>query len=105
MIRAGSLYDIKKFFDLEGATWIYSLWRGYFDRSETLRNLRSYLDDKRVRCEYLHTSGHAKLDDLKKLVEAMAPEVIIPIHSFYPDKYKNYFPNVRLLHDGDFVKL
>ena len=105
LIRAGFLYDIKKFFDLEGATWIYSLWRGYFDRSETLRKLRSYLADKGVRYEYLHTTGHAKLDDLKKLVEAMAPEVVIPIHSFHPDKYKNYFPNVRLLHDGDFVEL
>lgn len=53
LIRAGFLYDIKRFLGLEGATWIYSLWRGYFERSKPLRNLKSYLEDKGVRYEYL----------------------------------------------------
>ncbi|NQT70667.1 MAG: MBL fold metallo-hydrolase [Desulfobacteraceae bacterium] len=105
LIRAGFLYDIKRFLGLEGATWIYSLWPGYFERSKPLRNLKSYLEDKGVRYEYMHTSGHAKLEDLKKLVDAMAPEMVIPIHSFHPDKFKDYFPNVRLVNDGEVVNL
>lgn len=105
LIRAGFLYDIKRFLSLEDATWIYSLWPGYFERSKPLRNLRSYLEDKGVRYEYLHTSGHAKLEDLKKLVDAMAPEMVIPIHSFHPDKFKDYFANVRLVDDGEVVNL
>jgi hypothetical protein len=40
-----------------------------------------------------------------KLVDAMAPEMVIPIHSFHPDKYKDYFPNVRLAEDGQIVNL
>ena len=95
LIRAGFLYDIKRFLNLEDATWIYSLWSGYFERSKPLRNLRSYLEDKGVRYEYLHTSGHAKLEDLKRLVDAVAPEMVIPIHSFHPERFKDYFPNVR----------
>jgi len=105
LIRAGFLYDIKKFLSLDGATWIYSLWPGYFERNKPLRNLKTYLKDKGVRYEYLHTSGHAKLEDLKKLVDAMAPETVIPIHSFHPDKFKDYFPNVRLVNDGEIVNL
>ena len=105
LIRAGFLYDIKRFLNLEDATWIYSLWSGYFERSKPLRNLRSYLEDKGVRYEYLHTSGHAKLEDLKMLVDATAPEMVIPIHSFHPDKFKDYFPNVRFVDDGEIVKL
>jgi len=105
LIRAGFLYDIKRFLNLEDATWIYSLWSGYFERSKPLRNLKSHLEDKGVRYEYLHTSGHAKLEDLKKLVDAMAPEMVIPIHSFYPDKFKDYFPNVRIVDDGEIVNL
>ena len=105
LIRAGFLWDIKKFLDLKGATWIYSLWPGYFERSKPLRNLKSYLEDKSVRYEYLHTSGHAKLDDMKKLVGAMAPDNIIPIHSFHPDKFKSYFKNVRLVKDGETMNL
>lgn len=105
LIRAGFIYDIKRFLGLEGATWIYSLWPGYFERSKPLRTLKSYLEDKGVRYEYLHTSGHAKLEDLKKLVDAITPEMVIPIHSFHPDKFKDYFPNVRLVDDGEVVSL
>jgi len=105
LIRAGFLYDIKRFLGLGDATWIYSLWPGYFERSQPLRNLKSYLIDKGVRYEYLHTSGHAKLDDLKKLVEGMSPEMVIPIHSLHPDNFKDYFPNVKLVNDGEIVNL
>lgn len=105
LIRAGFLWDIKKFLDLKGASWIYSLWPGYFERSKPLRNLKSYLDGKGVRYEYLHTSGHAKLDDLKRFVETVAPEILIPIHSFYPERFKDYFSNVRIVNDGDIVSL
>ena len=65
LIRPGFLYDIKKFLDLKGATWIYSMWPGYFEKSRSLRKLRSYLESKNVRYEYIHTSGHAMLSDLK----------------------------------------
>ncbi len=105
LIRAGFLWDIKRHLDLKGAAWVYSLWPGYFERSKPLRKLRSYFKDKGVRYEYLHTSGHAKLKDLKKLVDAIAPEMVIPIHSFHPDKYKDHFPNVRLVEDGEIVNL
>ncbi len=105
LIRAGFLWDIKKFLDLKEATWIYSLWPGYFERSKPLRNLKSYLEGKNVRYEYLHTSGHAKLEDMKKLVDAIAPNIIIPIHSFYPDKFKSYFNNVKLVKDRETVNL
>jgi hypothetical protein len=35
----------------------------------------------------------------------MAPEIIILIHSFHLDKFKDYFPNVRLVDDGEVVNL
>jgi ribonuclease J len=53
----------------------------------------------------LHTSGHAKLADMTRLVKALDPEMVIPIHSFHPEKYKDYFPNVRLVEDGEAVAL
>ena len=67
--------------------------------------MRASLKDKVVRYEYLHTSGHAKLEDMKKLVDAMAPEMVVLIHSFHPDKFKDYFPNVRLVDDGEVMNL
>jgi len=105
LIRPSFLYDIKKFLDLSEATWIYSMWPGYLERSKPLRKLKTYLEEKDVRIEYLHTSGHARLCDMTKLVSAMKPEVIIPIHSYHAEKFKDHFPNVRLVHDGEVVQL
>ncbi len=105
LIRSGFLREIKKFLDLKDATWIYSMWSGYFERSKPLRNLKAFLQGKGVRCEHLHTSGHATLSDLKKLVDAVTLDMIIPIHSFYPDKFQEYFPNVRRVDDGEILTI
>ncbi len=105
LIRPGFLYDIKKYLDLKEATWAYSMWRGYFEKSQSLRNMKSYLESKNIRYEYIHTSGHAVLSDLKRLAEALSPEVIIPIHSFHPDRFQDHFVNVRVMKDGELLDI
>ena len=54
---------------------------------------------------YLHTSGHAMLLDLKRIAEAMSPEMIIPIHGFHPDQFRKHFSNVRCVKDGEIIAL
>ena len=39
----------------------------------------------------VHTSGHAEIAALKKVVKKLKPGRIIPIHTFYPDKYGGLF--------------
>ncbi len=105
LIRPGFLGDIKRFLDLKEASWIYSMWPGYFEKSQALRNLKAYLEEKRVRFECLHTSGHARVEDLIRMAEGLKPKVVIPIHSFHADKFKDYFPNVTLLNDGQVFEI
>lgn len=80
---------------------IYSMWHGYLYQSETLRNLKSYLEEKDVRIEELHTSGHATISELTDLANALNPKMIIPIHTFHPEKFKDHFSNVRLVDNGE----
>jgi ribonuclease J len=101
LIRPSFLWDLKRFLDLKNATWIYSMWPGYFEQSRPLRNFKAFLEEKNAHYEYIHTSDHAKLVDLKRLVDAMAPEMVIPIHTFHVKKFKDYFPNVRMIDDGE----
>ncbi|MFX0212408.1 MAG: MBL fold metallo-hydrolase RNA specificity domain-containing protein, partial [Candidatus Hodarchaeota archaeon] len=35
-----------------------------------------------------HASGHAPRRDLKQIVEAISPELLMPIHSEQPEMYK-----------------
>jgi ribonuclease J len=101
LMRPGFLPQIKRFINLDGAVWIYSMWRGYLDRSESLQKLRDFLQMKGAQFRLLHTSGHAILSDLKRLANAVGPEFVIPIHSFYPERYRSYFDNVKQLGDGE----
>jgi mRNA degradation ribonuclease J1/J2 len=55
--------------------------------------------------ENIHTSGHATVDDLKRLVEAISPKAVIPIHTQHPDRYAEHFPNVRQLSDGQGIEI
>ena len=66
--------------------------------------LKKYLETAGVRFKIIHTSGHARLSDIKKLVEGLKPEMIIPIHSFHAGEFQKYFPNVRLVNDCEVLK-
>jgi len=100
LIRPGFLWDVRKFLNLKDATWVYSMWPGYFQTSKPLNKLRSYFQEKTVRIEYLHTGGHASIQDLTKLAKALNPSTLIPIHSHHSEKYMDLFPNVTILDDA-----
>lgn len=105
LIRPGFLWDVRKFLSFQDATWVYSMWPGYFETSKPLNKLRSYFEEKNVRIEYLHTGGHAKVQDLIRLAKALNPSTAIPIHSAHAEKYKDYFSNVTLLNDGKVLEI
>ena len=82
---------------------IYSQWKGYLEEDkakgggEVLKRIRN---DPRVNYVYAHTTGHALLEDLKRLSDALRPKMLIPIHTDYPEEFEEHFQNVFILKDG-----
>jgi ribonuclease J len=77
MVRPSMLKDLRSIENIEGATFIYSLWE-------------------------VHTSGHAEIDTLKKVVNKLKPGRIVPIHTFHPDKYDSLFSRkIEQVSDGE----
>jgi len=80
---------------LPNAELIYSLWKGYFDKE------KAFWDKNKVPVHFIHTSGHAFVDDLKRFADALNPQFIIPIHTEYSSKYSTYFSQlVKQVKDG-----
>ncbi|MFO7773358.1 MAG: hypothetical protein R6V59_05415, partial [Dehalococcoidia bacterium] len=79
-----------------GTKAIYSMWRGYLERTD----LAQFLGCNNIGLLEIHTSGHAYVEDLKKLAEVLAPRFVVPIHTFYPDQYGSICDNIVQLDDG-----
>jgi ribonuclease J len=79
LVREGLLTD--------GAV-IWSMWDGYLDRPSGQR-LRTVLKSADVPLIQHHTSGHATPADLVRLVQALKPDAVVPIHTEAPDAYAN----------------
>ena len=85
--------------NLDGARLSYSMWRGYLDDAYTGGIVRS-LEDQGVPCEIIHTSGHASVRDLRRFATALAPRMLVPIHSFETERFGEFFENVARKDDG-----
>ena len=55
---------------------------------------------------FVQTSGHAYQRDLKKIVDRMNPSMIVPIHTDFPEKFRDHFgDSVRIARDGQPIDL
>jgi ribonuclease J len=93
--------EIQNNVDLSGSVWVYSMWKGYLERSESLKKLKEWTVGNGIPFEFRHTTGHAQMEDLKRLAKALSPQVLIPIHSYHGELFSGLFGNVHCLEDGE----
>jgi len=90
IVRPSMQKDLERINGIEGGNLIYSMWEGYLKKSDTMKFV-DYLKNRKFVVHKIHTSGHADTKTLKKMVEAIKPKNIVPIHTFEGDKYKDIF--------------
>ncbi|MBA7519824.1 hypothetical protein ES705_11912 [subsurface metagenome] len=99
MVRPSMLKDLELIKNIEEAAFIYSLWEGYL-LDYSLQKMMRFIKKKNMKFYQIHTSGHAEIDTLKKVVKKLKPGKIIPIHTFHPDKYGALF-NQKIVQVSD----
>jgi ribonuclease J len=99
LFRPSMTRDLEKAECLQDATLIYSLWPGYLKRKE-LRSFHEWLERRGISLVHCHTSGHASPQDLQRFARAIAPIMLVPIHSFETKRFAEYFDNVEMKKDG-----
>ena len=101
MVRPSMLKDLTLIKNIEGATFIYSLWEGYL-QDYSLQKMMRFIKKKNMKFYQVHTSGHAEIDTLKKVVKKLKPGKIVPIHTFHSDKYDGLFNRkIEQVSDGE----
>ena len=71
---------------LTGGAVVWSMWDGYLDQHSGQR-LQATLQSANVPLIQHHTSGHATPADLVRLVLALRPDAVVPIHTEALDAY------------------
>lgn len=83
----GYIKDLSKKMSFDGGVLVYSMWNGYRENDE-MKSFLSECEAMGLKMVTLHTSGHADYGDIKKLVQTVNPNEIIPIHTDAPEKMK-----------------
>ena len=101
IVRPSMQKDLERIKGIEGGNLVYSMWKGYLQKSNTKKFI-DYLEQRKFTLHKIHTSGHADINTLKKMVVAIKPKYIVPIHTFEGGKYKDIFKEpIVELKDGE----
>ena len=79
---------------------LYSRWTGYLKQPEW-QMTKAKLEEASGDLIETHTSGHIFYDDIIDLVGQIKAEMVIPIHTFEPEKFETITPRLKLLADGE----
>ena len=100
IFRDSLLEDIKGIGDFKDSVLIYSMYTGYM-KEPRFDIVEQFLKDNRIPKNIIHTSGHATFQDIKKMVTALKPGMVVPIHTFEPQMYEKFDAKVHVLLDGE----
>ncbi len=100
LFRTSMSRELEEIACLEGARVIWSMWPGYL-REPSGERLLAWLDRLGIPMLIHHASGHAYIPDLQRLVRALAPDRVVPIHTFAGDRFEEFFPRIERRRDGE----
>ena len=96
-------YHIRKAFKpyLNKPKVIWSLWKGY------LTEQKPFWDAYRAEIVQIHASGHADEQTLQRLVKAVKPGIIVPMHTQKPKLYEKVFAEqkIKICRDGEEIEI
>ena len=85
---------------------IKSIWNGYWDDPNTER-FRHWVEGRCEVVKDIHSSGHADIQSLQRIVEHIRPQTIVPIHTDAPKQFCDIFVNnnVKCLDNNEVLYL
>jgi ribonuclease J len=107
-VRPTVQHDLERYLHkYDDGCFIYSMWDGYKTRPGRTKEFLDFISNKGMPIKDIHTSGHADLPGLKKMVETVKPVHIVPIHTFEASRYVGLFGDydVVMTNDGDVISI
>jgi len=82
--------------DING-TFVYGRSEPYDEEAEiTFRKLQNWIRVCNLHFDSAHTSGHVSQEKLASIIEVINPSLTIPIHTEYPELFKNFTTRLHI---------
>ena len=105
LFRPKLLGDLKKYLVDTKVCLTNSIWAQYWEQDKPeINSPKEWLTEKpelRQKLPDIHTSGHADVASLQKIVEHVKPKRIIPIHTEHSESFSSVFPRETVLEVAD----
>ena len=98
-MRTSMTSDLDRAQCLDGASAVWSMWRGYLDEGAG-QKFAAWCDHHDIPLTHLHASGHANAEDLVALARAVRAERVVPMHTPAPERYFGLFDHVEVQREG-----
>jgi ribonuclease J len=100
LFRHSMARDLEDAGCLDGGSVVCSVWPGYI-ANEANRRFDEWVKARGLTLHFCHTSGHAAVADLRRLRDAFADAVAVPVHLGDRERFAASFGNVELHEDGE----
>jgi len=94
-----SFYDFNDLVDINpslGSEYIHSMCEPFNEEMAiSEERMKNWLERYRLPYRYVHCSGHANRPQLEEIVQRVNPRTLVPIHTEYPDLFKEFHDNVQ----------
>ncbi len=70
-----------------------------------MERIKHWLDHFKLPFYQAHASGHADKEEIKKIVETINADKVIPVHTECADGFKEFCDDVKLIDIGEKVKV
>ena len=75
------------------------------DNEDTKRVMENWMKHFKIKFHKAHCSGHASQSDIKKIVAAINPKLLIPVHTENAKGFKEFHSNVKVVKNGDSLEI
>lgn len=100
LFRPSMVRDMEDADCLKDGCVVCSVWPGYI-AAEGNRRFVEWMQGRGLPLHHCHTSGHASVADLRRLRNAFADAIAVPVHLEDRERFATLFSNVKLHEDQE----
>ena len=90
------LSKLNELVSFDGGVLFYGMWKGYMEQPK-MQEFLDFMTSKGVKIHILHTSGHADVITIEKIIDKTCPKTIIPVHTENSKWFDKYKPSINIL--------